>query len=146
MNSRFRNQFIENNLKFSTPYSGHNSTSICECEFHRLEYLAWFPTSKSVGSLRSPNLGILVQFLKKQTDSAIHFLCDNVEIFVRIHKITQKFQHKLTQNGQKQHKNVVVITQKSVTDKAHKIIVRITQKKIKCTHFSTERISSSARC
>jgi hypothetical protein len=40
-----------------------------ECECQRLEYLAWFSTSKSVGSLRSQNLGILVQFLKKQTDS-----------------------------------------------------------------------------
>jgi hypothetical protein len=41
-----------------------------ECECHRLEYLAWFSTTKSVGSLRSPNLEILVQFFKKQTDSA----------------------------------------------------------------------------
>jgi hypothetical protein len=41
-----------------------------ECECHRFEYLAWLSTSKSVGSLRSPNLEILVQFFKKQTDSA----------------------------------------------------------------------------
>jgi hypothetical protein len=38
-----------------------------ECECHLLEYLAWFFTSKV---LRSPNLRILVRFLKIQTDSA----------------------------------------------------------------------------
>jgi hypothetical protein len=73
MNTRFRNQFVEKkNCNF--PHHTVVITALLyvfgECECHRFEYLAWLSTSTSVGSLRSPNLEILVQFFKKQTDSA----------------------------------------------------------------------------
>jgi hypothetical protein len=49
---------------------------------HRPEYLAWFSTSKSVGSLRSLNLRILVRFLKKQTDSAKSGLEADIQFYL----------------------------------------------------------------